>query len=344
MNGPHWIHNTNWKNASASACTYYGIVCNQYHHPIEINLSHNNLSGYCGAISSLTMLKKLDLSNNAIIGDLPSSLAGHAHLEVINLANNEFTGPISYILETLPMLSELSIENNHFHGSIHFLSTIRMATKIILSHNHFLGYIPQDISGLTRLRELRFDHNQITGYIPYSIKWLSSLTYLDLSHNNIDGLLPIFPSSLTPANIHLEGNAFQCPVPPGHIYDTANCTYCHSGHAPVGDDCVVCQAGYTSNGTEPCTPCPWNTIAPTPQSHLCSECPAGTFAWPGSASCTTIFDLAHFVLNVLVFVGVIVLILSYTCFRKLYAKIASLRRGYSRAPSLETTGVQLEGR
>ncbi|KAF8687264.1 hypothetical protein HU200_042939 [Digitaria exilis] len=59
-------------------------------------LARNNLSGEIpdGAFAALRGLQKLDLSDNAFTGRIPSSMATSGRLIDVNLSNNNFSGPV----------------------------------------------------------------------------------------------------------------------------------------------------------------------------------------------------------------------------------------------------------
>ncbi|CAI7916266.1 unnamed protein product, partial [Closterium sp. NIES-53] len=53
-----------------------------------------------------------------------------------------------------------------------------MITSIRLTHNNFVGSIPNSISKLTALIELELGYNSLTGSIPNNISALMALEYL----------------------------------------------------------------------------------------------------------------------------------------------------------------------
>lgn len=68
----------------------------------------------------------MDLSNNAIGGELPESLAGMDKLTVLALRSNVFTGPIPYVyalkaansLNGTLQLGQLYLDDNYLSGKI----------------------------------------------------------------------------------------------------------------------------------------------------------------------------------------------------------------------------------
>ena len=70
-NGLVWTHSDNW-NTSAPVCDWYGVNCDEDEAVTQLTLPENNLDGFLPtALSNLTKLKLLDVSQSAISGTLP---------------------------------------------------------------------------------------------------------------------------------------------------------------------------------------------------------------------------------------------------------------------------------
>jgi hypothetical protein len=109
----------------------------------RLELSDNALTGTIpstellgGALSSLT---GLDLSKNKFTGQivLPSSVAGLVMNELhhLNLCDNKLTGVIPQALYDQPYLKTLSLCSNRFSGSIsNSIQSLSFLSKIILQN------------------------------------------------------------------------------------------------------------------------------------------------------------------------------------------------------------------
>ncbi|CAN0923219.1 Probable inactive receptor kinase At5g10020 [Linum grandiflorum] len=178
----------------------------------ELDLSHNQLEGPIGGISSTT-LRKLNMSSNSLSGILPAVIA---HCTVIDLSNNMLSGNVSRIQNwgndvevihlssnslsgSLPnqtsqfyRLSSLKISNNSIDGELpSVLGTYPALKAIDLSLNSLSGSIHPDFLASPTLTDLNLSANNLSGSL--SIRGLSenvSLTSLDLSHNSLDGIIP----------------------------------------------------------------------------------------------------------------------------------------------------------
>ncbi|KAG9134396.1 hypothetical protein Leryth_023790 [Lithospermum erythrorhizon] len=154
-------------------------------------------------------LKELDLSQNHIMGVLPSMLQ-FPELINLDLSYNLFEGSVPLWSTNA---SDVNLESNMLSGPLpsnlnHFMTYRYMS--LTLSHNNISGQIPSWI--YTFVQYLRLSHNQLSGQIPECLNVSSNiLRFLDVSHNNLSGVLPssIFVASrlkmVLLSNNRLEG-------------------------------------------------------------------------------------------------------------------------------------------
>lgn len=138
-----------------------------------------------------TGLRLLDLSNNALHGDLSNSkcLWNMPHLEFMDLSSNSLSGVLPSSATPNQNLQSLHLANNHFSGT--FPSVLEKCKKLItldLGGNNFSGGIPSWIS--KSLPELRFLQLMFDGIIPSQILQFRQLQLLDLSKNKFTGRIP----------------------------------------------------------------------------------------------------------------------------------------------------------
>ncbi|KAK1304226.1 putative LRR receptor-like serine/threonine-protein kinase [Acorus calamus] len=146
----------------------------------ELDLSANNLTGRISMITSTT-LRVLNLSSNAISGDLPL-LTGSCTL--LDLSKNQLTGNLSVLAK--------------WGNGIEYID---------LSQNQLSGTIPEGTSEFLRLNHFNLSNNILTGSLPSVLAQYPKLTVLDLSFNHFDGpLLPELLSSPTLQELHVQNN------------------------------------------------------------------------------------------------------------------------------------------
>jgi len=128
-----------WKDGpNADCCKWKGVQC-------------NNQTGY---------VQSLDLSQNALIGEIPSQLENLSRLRHLDLGGNQLIGEIPSQLENLSQLRHLD-----------------------LGENQLIGEIPSQLGNLSQLRYLDLGYNELIGEIPFQLENLSLLQSLLLSSN-----------------------------------------------------------------------------------------------------------------------------------------------------------------
>ncbi|KAF0905640.1 hypothetical protein E2562_007423 [Oryza meyeriana var. granulata] len=203
----------------------------------ELDLSANNLTGHINMITSTT-LQVINLSSNALFGDLPM-LAGSC--TVLDLSNNNFKGNLSVIAKWSNDLEYVDLSQNNLTGTIPDVSsqflrlnylnlshnsladTIPEAvvqypklTVLDLSSNQFRGPIPADLLTSSMLQELYIQDNMLSGGIsfPGSSSKNLSLQVLDISGNHFNGSLPDDIASLSILQaLDISTNNFSGPLP-----------------------------------------------------------------------------------------------------------------------------------
>ncbi|KAF2581152.1 hypothetical protein F2Q68_00002179 [Brassica cretica] len=211
-----------WGNNS-DCCYWGGVTCDaKSKDVIKLDLSCSCLHGRFHSNTSLVRLqnlpslKTLDLSNNYLYGQVPSSIGKLSRLTSLSLSNNRFSGEILPSVENIPRLSFLRLSNNLFSGQIRlWIGNFSHLTFLDLSSNHFAGQIPFSIGVLSQLTSLSLSDNQFSGQIPTSLGNLSHLTSLDFSSNQFSDQIPSSSvgnlSHLT--SFHFSHNQFSGQIP-----------------------------------------------------------------------------------------------------------------------------------
>ena len=123
-NGPNWTENTNWLSDEPLG-TWNGVSSNVTT-PAEglqarangeglqqLDLSNNQMVGAIPSeLGNLTSLRQLDLSENLLTGVIPSELGNLSNLEVLRLHSNQLSGELPVELGNLGNLVELSLHGN----------------------------------------------------------------------------------------------------------------------------------------------------------------------------------------------------------------------------------------
>nr|XP_043623672.1 receptor-like protein 9DC3 [Erigeron canadensis] len=177
-----------------------------------VDIGNNHLNGtFPHWLESLPNLQVLVLKSNRFHGQIvPSSTVGlrFPTLQVIDLSHNGFEGqlPIIYFQNFNAMKNVVNKSTPAKYLSVgrqfySFVVTIKGVeqvftqlyvsyTIICISHNNFVGEIPDILGNLSSLVVLDLSHNSLTGQIPHTLGKLSEIESLDLSCNQLIGKIP----------------------------------------------------------------------------------------------------------------------------------------------------------
>ncbi|CAJ1803497.1 unnamed protein product [Sphenostylis stenocarpa] len=178
----------------------------------------------------LPHMRRIDVSDNNIIGQIPSNNISSIlpNLQFLNLSGNHIQGSISPEFGQMNLLDTLDLSENRLYGEIpKNISGDRSLLKYLkLSHNKLDGQI---FPTLKSLEQLYLDDNSLYGSIPSSFL-NSSLISLDISNNNVEGKLPSVVGNLSNlqtlslSNNHLEGSI------PTSLAELVNLAYIDLSH------------------------------------------------------------------------------------------------------------------
>ncbi|ESW12406.1 hypothetical protein PHAVU_008G109600 [Phaseolus vulgaris] len=148
-----------------------------------LKLSNNKLEGPIFTIP--TNLKSLSLNDNNFSGKLSSNIF-NTSIVSLDVSNNHLVGKIPSLLKKLSRLSELRMSNNHFEGFIPLeLTQLEDLQYLDLSQNNLSGLVPSFLNSFLKFIHLR--NNHLTGLSKKMFFGNSPLVMLDLSYNEISG-------------------------------------------------------------------------------------------------------------------------------------------------------------
>lgn len=166
-------------------------------------------------MSDLKSLNYLSLSNNKLVGILPTSLVYCNKLSVIRLRGNDFSGSIPEGLFDLGLeeidFSDMGLTGSIPPGSSRLFESLK---TLDLSRNNLNGNIPAEVGLFSHLRYMNLSWNNLQSRIPPELGFFSNLTVLDLRNSALYGSIPgdICDSGSLDI-LQLDGNSLTGPIP-----------------------------------------------------------------------------------------------------------------------------------
>ncbi|XP_010556500.1 PREDICTED: receptor-like protein kinase HSL1 [Tarenaya hassleriana] len=182
--------------------------------PSDLN-SHCNFTGVaCDDQGSVT---DLDLSGWSLSGNFPEGICSYLpDLRVLRLSHNRFHGSFLFSIANCSLLQELNMSSVFLRTNLPDFSDMKSLRVLDMSYNLFTGnfpvsvfsltdleylnfnenaelnlwQLPENISRLTKLREMLLMTCMLYGNIPRSIGNMTSIVDLELSGNFLSGEIP----------------------------------------------------------------------------------------------------------------------------------------------------------
>ena len=201
--GDDWTNNDNWLS-EASLGDWYGVTTGSQGHVRVIDLSENQLVGSIPSeLGNLSNLTSLNLGGNQLTGVIPVELGDINELTSLYLGDNQLTGgiPAKLLAGGGPVFEDgfliysprsLDLGGNQLTGGIPVeLGDIYSLISLDLGDNQLTGGIPAELGYSLRLTLLDLGGNQLTGKIPFELSYPKGLISLDLEDNQLTGRIPL---------------------------------------------------------------------------------------------------------------------------------------------------------
>ncbi|XP_010555995.1 PREDICTED: uncharacterized protein At4g06744-like [Tarenaya hassleriana] len=182
----------------------------------EVTIFHANSNQFVGSVPRVENLKylfELDLSNNKLSGEFPSSVLQAKNLTFLDLRFNSLSGSVPPQVFNLDV-DVLFINNNNLVQRLPDNLGSITALYLTFANNRFTGQIPSSIGNIKYLQEVLFLNNALTGCLPYEIGKLNQATVFDVGFNQLTGPIPYSFGCLGKMEqLNLARNKFYGAVP-----------------------------------------------------------------------------------------------------------------------------------
>ncbi|XP_025665559.2 receptor-like protein 6, partial [Arachis hypogaea] len=168
----------------------------------------------------------LSLDDTRLHGKFPTRILGLTNLEELSLSGNlELKGELPKSNWSTP-LRILDLSWTPFSEEIpDSISHLKSLNQLRLWKCQFDGLIPVSLWNLTQLTELNLSGNRLHGEIPSLLSNLKHLTYLDLSYNTFSGHIPdVFDNFTKLHTLKISSNSLGGQLP-SSLFDLTQLSY-----------------------------------------------------------------------------------------------------------------------
>ncbi|TXG75085.1 hypothetical protein ES332_1Z017800v1 [Gossypium tomentosum] len=199
-----------------------------------LNLGSNNLTVKIPHSLWHLNLTILNLRNNTMFGEFPSTMQNFLDLIMIDLSENHFSRSVpAWIGDKLSNLVILSLRSNNFDGHIpHKICDLQFLQNLDLAHNNISGVIPKCFNNLSAMATtIKINNFVLAKYVDAGLVFLNALlvlkgredeywsslglvTSMDISANSLTGEIPKEIGSLVGLlSLNFSGNLLTGNIP-----------------------------------------------------------------------------------------------------------------------------------
>ena len=206
----------------------------------NLTIACNYFEGFLPSIWTTPKLRYLNIYQNLFSGPIPDGLGSAKELVEVELSSNHFSSILPDKLGNLKKLEKIHLSDNQYRfnelpddwsgmenlrhlemegvvgGDLpYWIGTSWKHLEVLdLSDGQLMGYISDDLCGLSILNTLRLTYNSLEGDIPSCICNLSPLVSLQLGSNSFTGHIPDCLNNLVNLdNLDMSSNDFTGTLP-----------------------------------------------------------------------------------------------------------------------------------
>ena len=174
-----WFNQTNW--LSEDECAWKGVICMTVSPELSRSLIEEG-NGYDRTLrDGDKIVKRLNLEQNNLQGNLPPNLPLLIYLTSLNLSGNQINGEIRETLRSMTLLEELYLHDNNLSQEVSLdFSLMSNLVDVNLSNNQFEGTIPDSLYSVASITRIQLDNNIFSGQISGNVGNLVNLCKSDI--------------------------------------------------------------------------------------------------------------------------------------------------------------------
>lgn len=158
------------------------------------------------------------LRDCGLTGRIPAALTQLTGLRILDLSDNDLSGPIPPEIENLGKLTTLDFSGNKLNGEIPGqLGHIPNLERLRLNNNRLHGELPIQLGNLIQLVELNVTRNHLTGVVPPTFRNLFTIEAIYLQNsrggNELYGCIDIEPKNSDAGVPYCQNGNIPTPVP-----------------------------------------------------------------------------------------------------------------------------------
>ena len=181
---------------------------------VHVDLSRNQLTGSVPTFRP--SIYELDLSFNMFSSLAPDAFSGMFNLTHCKLSNNRLVGNIPSSIGMLVACIHVDLSHNYLASMPSELGLVGSAglglSTLLLHDNHFAGSIPHQVFN-GRVGVLDVSNNRLSGRLPSEVGLLRNAKTLNLANNRLSGSVPCELGLGRATRVDISGNRFQGKLP-----------------------------------------------------------------------------------------------------------------------------------
>eukprot|EP00555_Chaetoceros_dichaeta_P010455 CAMPEP_0198253496 /NCGR_PEP_ID=MMETSP1447-20131203/3899_1 /TAXON_ID=420782 /ORGANISM="Chaetoceros dichaeta, Strain CCMP1751" /LENGTH=2259 /DNA_ID=CAMNT_0043939185 /DNA_START=169 /DNA_END=6945 /DNA_ORIENTATION=+ len=216
--GRYWHNSLNWDDPKVDVCNLHGISCDGGEIITRIELKNNGLVGEIpSSVWELDGLLVLDLTNNAVDVSF-EDIQTERPLKKLILKGTPIMslGIITAAASKLSNLESLDVGNctiYDFFDDVYDLSRLDKLKHLNMDDNQFNDWMSSSIMNLKNLETLSCENCALYGFIPEELGDFQSLRHLNLAENELTGGLINFRENTKLHKLYLANNQLSGTLP-----------------------------------------------------------------------------------------------------------------------------------